>query len=771
MNVAALFALWFASAPVADMHEFRTQAQELFKQKKYHFCKDKKTCSLSAEEMKWCGLSSSEKSHWSDFEQLCPPDYDGQSAFTEDGEDGGNSEGGITIRGVSRVRGSSEDKSGSCGGEAAEGGVEGTQDCSGGQGAGNSGASQSRQMGSISGASESGSGKGQGQEQGGSVGEEGSQQQGQDTASGSSHGEGQGGNADSMANDGGEGSSRGEGEDAGAGGSKEEVPPPPEKPQEPEVLPPERLEAQASTASWIGPVLFWTILVLGLGFVIFVILRNFLSSRSGEKQTPDAPSRTRKQEEQTALLAQPASLSDIERLLLRAQQAAASGNYEAAVGDCYAALLRKLEQEGLVRLSRFNTSGDYVRSLAAHAQVQIPVQEIVRRVDQVQFGAHQPQELFTQIFSQVSAFVRTSIHLACLFFILTIAACQKIEPKDTRPAGQAALIDLATAYELNIEHQKWPITQLDRKDQTLILLRHSNPRSEQWDALLDWVADGGSLIVANGGGLPEELGISVIERNHLGGPLTFRQAWAERLGTDFKLFVPDYNTLLVAENSQASVVLSRNAGPYGVWISRGSGRIVVLADDHLFTNGALLAGDNAAFVVGVLSWLGSEKIGFVDAQGWHGPHNPFEAIANSRLLPILLQFMALMGIFFVHRGVTLGTPRNLIVKSRRAFTQHVQALGIQYAKSRASRYALRLYATWALERLRDRIMLGKGTGLFPLAKAVAQQTGLSEGEVMQILVEAHSARQEAAARGGSSEDLQLIHKLARIMQTTGGIRS
>ena len=74
----------------------------------------------------------------------------------------------------------------------------------------------------------------------------------------------------------------------------------------------------------------------------------------------------------------------------------------------------------------------------------------------------------------------------------------------------------------------------------------------------------------------------------------------------------------------------------------------------------------------------------------------------------------------------------------------MKALGLAYGRARASRHVVGLYATWAMDRLRERVHLSGQPGVIPLAEAIAARTGRPEGEVMRILVEASSAREEAA---------------------------
>ena len=80
-------------------------------------------------------------------------------------------------------------------------------------------------------------------------------------------------------------------------------------------------------------------------------------------------------------------------------------------------------------------------------------------------------------------------------------------------------------------------------------------------------------------------------------------------------------------------------------------------------------------------------------------------------------------------------------RSRRAFADHVQALGHVYQRAKASEHALGNFSAWAIERLRERYYKGTKSGLSPLAEAIAARTGRSETDVLRVLVEAQSARE------------------------------
>src|SRR5690606_19665749 len=80
--------------------------------------------------------------------------------------------------------------------------------------------------------------------------------------------------------------------------------------------------------------------------------------------------------------------TDVDRLLARAHAAANSGNFEQAMADAYAALLRHLDGNGLIELHHSRTNGEYARHLRTHPELQSALKASAREVESVQFGAN-----------------------------------------------------------------------------------------------------------------------------------------------------------------------------------------------------------------------------------------------------------------------------------------------------------------------------------------------------------------------------------------------
>jgi hypothetical protein len=148
---------------------------------------------------------------------------------------------------------------------------------------------------------------------------------------------------------------------------------------------------------------------------------------------------------------------------------------------------------------------------------------------------------------------------------------------------------------------------------------------------------------------------------------------------------------------------------------------------------------------------------------------PLDSVSRGRLAPFMLQLCAFLILFFVLRGAAFGKLMDRHVIRRRRFSEHIEALGLQYARARAGRHAATAYATWTVERLRERMPGDRGIG--ELSAAVAARTGQPLGEVARLLFHAHhdeAADAEPRTRAAAEESLQTIRALAALLAPASG---
>ncbi|HET6553432.1 MAG TPA: hypothetical protein VFG49_07845, partial [Dyella sp.] len=105
---------------------------------------------------------------------------------------------------------------------------------------------------------------------------------------------------------------------------------------------------------------------------------------------------------------------------------------------------------------------------------------------------------------------------------------------------------------------------------------------------------------------------------------------------------------------------------------------------------------------------------------------------------------------------------------RRAFRDHVLALGESYRRARATRFALATYGSWLIERLRERLSPQQPIGLIELAGRIAARVNQPESELVLLLAEARDAQDDLATARPSPADLTTLEKLESMTLRAGG---
>jgi hypothetical protein len=559
-------------------------------------------------------------------------------------------------------------------------------------------------------------------------------------------------------------------------------------------------------------ILLWGLLAAVVAVIVYTIVKQARGQRAPDKEealeiATDAP-------EDPAAAAARQVETDVQRLLDRARAAAAAGDYGAAIGDAYAALLRKLEGAQLVTIESHRTNGDHVRDVGR----QLPalrqrLQVVVGDVEQVQFGGDAPTESrYRSVMSGVVGLLGERL-AACLPFVVNlglgiglatlVAGCSVDRDRwDHSPSGRAGVIDLLQRYGFTPRERLTTLSKIDKSVSALVLLPGATVDDAGWAALATWAGAGGALIVAGGlRTLPAWVGAQAAADGAglaSPAPLTVPAAASGRLPR-LKAVVPGGRLVkLAAPPAPASgkdedqeddggdgdeaaytppaTLLARGKTPYAVESTyEGGGRALVLADDRLLTNASLLVDDNARLLIELLR-PGGPKLELAGELTGLVSQNPVTSVQRSRLGPAMLQGALLLLLFYAYVGIHFGRPVDPTAASRRAFAEHARALGLLYGRTRAGRHALESYGSYALERMRERLNLVGGKGILAVAEEVATRTGRPLGEVMRVLVEARPAtkrdpdpvRERALQEANCAKDLATLRDLATLLAETGG---
>ena len=543
----------------------------------------------------------------------------------------------------------------------------------------------------------------------------------------------------------------------------------------------------------LGRVLLWGMLIAGAGALIYIIAKAAMNRRRQEEPPPVEEPPPEGESPEAA--ARRALETDVDRLLARARAHAAAGRHDAAIDDAYAALLRRLEGGELIRVHPSRTNGDYLRDLAKLPELRSKVRAIARDVERVQFGTDAPsEERFTAVMERVVPIASRALSLAAMLLVSSLLlACGKHGvlnthsrgPWDSSPSGTRAVFEVLRKNGLEPHWRVKPLAKLGdvlptklRKEgesgsgtttwgpDVLVLLPGTMVSASDWTAVKAYAEHGGTVIATADLDQLSELGIRPRELMS-NGALRLDPNVASDFGP-LKLATPGTRFLHV-DSGVPDPILHRGDELYAAELAESGGVIVVLGDGYLLENAALTVADNAVFLVTLLRKHGT-RVEFTGDFTGSSPENPIQAVKRGKLAPLLLQLGLLLLLFFLLRGVAFGTPRDPKSETRRRFVEHVRALGLQYARARATRFAAAAYSGYTLDRLRERIQLGTRRGLSPLAEAIALRTGRHSGEVLRILVEAQSARETALDRDTPPDDLALIRDLSRLLKSIGGSR-
>ena len=557
--------------------------------------------------------------------------------------------------------------------------------------------------------------------------------------------------------------------------------------------------------------ILWVILAAVVASVIYAIAKHALAQRAPDKGEAIEIA-TAAPEDPAAAIARQIE-TDVQRLLERARAAAAAGDYAGAVGDAYAALLRKLEGSGIVTVESHRTNGDHVRDVGRQVPALRPrMQAVVHNVEEVQFGGGEATEIrFRSVMMDVVGLLGEKLAAWLPFAIkLTlglglaglVASChfdRERERWERSTSGRNLVVDLLQRYGFTPRERLAPLAKLDKSVTSLILLPGAIVDDDGWQAIATWIGDGGTLFIAGGNRtLPDWVGAKIVNDppatakavSTAPSPLTVPPAQGERLpkvnatvpgDRQVQLTNPagnaqQYNEAGDESDEPAVPLLMRGKTLYAVERTyENGGSAIVLADDRLLSNVSLLVGDNALLLVELLR-PGGQKLEIAGELTGLVAKNPITSVQRSRLAPALLQLSLLILLFFVFKGAHFGRPVDPSEGTRRAFAEHARAIGLQYGRRRAGRHALEIYGSFALDRMRERLNLARGKGMLAVAEEVATRTGRPLGDVMRVLVESRPSnhppadleRDAAVQEANAPKDLATLRDLATLLATTTG---
>ncbi len=509
----------------------------------------------------------------------------------------------------------------------------------------------------------------------------------------------------------------------------------------------------------VARVLFW----MGVAAVVLLLVRALAAHAIAEARRR----RGRSKVEPVLITSESApSLpreTDVDRLLARARAEAEQGNYEAAVASAYAASLRSLDDRGLIQVHPSRTNGDYLRQLAASHDERNQMRSIVREVEDIQFGSGAiDRGRFERILGRA---VELSGRAAALLLIVLASGissgCSRTTGPEspnspTGPNGFALFETLLERHSLGVTRRVRRLTEIPADVSTIVALE-PDLRQTEWQRVADWVHSGGVLFTA---GVPPELA------GPLGLEFELVECEGELASPPLELRIPPTKAF---DGGATNAVVTCNEHPFLLELSHGDGWVYALPNADWLENATLAIADNAQIVM-QLAGDAAGKVEFLGPWTGTGTRHPLESVQNSGLGPWLLQLLLLAALYALSRGRRFQTPVEPSRQKRRAFSEHAEALGAQYARARASGYALEQYGRWAADRLRERVPT-REKDMHSLAQAVARRTGREPMAILKVLVEAQSASQvpsDVQSHARVMQDLvSLLHEVGGLRETGG----
>jgi hypothetical protein len=429
--------------------------------------------------------------------------------------------------------------------------------------------------------------------------------------------------------------------------------------------------------------------------------------------------------------------------------------------------VRALESGGHIRVHASATNGDYARALAERPELRDLFRTTAHEVERSEFG-HEiaPAHRLEQLLLRIEPVVQRLVTIALTCVLLLASACDPMlssgGPKDEAPDGHALLGELLEQRGATFERRFRTLADLVDDEVDLMILTPSAVLEERDGALLaDWVRGGGAMMIVGAYSPPTELGL----RGYSSEPCNEPPEAPSDSNWGYVKILPFGRSLDV--DSAWKTEMACGGRPLIATRRYGEGRLMAVADPDFLTNASLAHGDHARAFFALAGKV--ENVNLIDRLVSAGASSPYRALLHSGLAPLLVHGLTWLVVWAVANGATFGVRRDPPEPPRRAFSEHVRAVGRLYARAAAHRYALAVYAGWALDRLNARLRAGTSSGMGELGSAIARLTRRPEAHVTQILAVSAEARDRPDAPA-KAEDLGVLAALDDIVHETGGHR-
>lgn len=344
----------------------------------------------------------------------------------------------------------------------------------------------------------------------------------------------------------------------------------------------------------------------------------------------------------------------------------------------------------------------------------------------------------------------------------------KYDTYSTSITGKKIFYLLAKEELIDVSRNDKPLSlglsqQIGASYQTLCLLGPIRyPKKHEWEELLEWVFRGGSLVIAAHAGSSRNLKIDTL--NIEVEETSFRRDFDDRIDSN----LIDSNKQVYWESdkkikaSRAETILETKGGVQAVVQQHGSGKVIVIASDHVFTNESMFHEDNSLLALSFIQAGGDLREIIIDEElNRSATPKAIGLLFEIPFRPVLIQMLAMILLYCWWHHFRFGPLRPQAMSPRRNIVDHTDAVGMMYYKSQSGNAAVRAYLKQLIGQLKLRSFKGKEHRVLdPIAIRMQSSTD----ELMDYLTRtARAVRKTKLNRKSASE---MIYELAIIRQAS-----
>lgn len=588
------------------------------------------------------------------------------------------------------------------------------------------------------------------------------------------------------------------------------------RPTEPEKPRSRLMDDLVSLLGTLAQVLVWLVIVAVLVLIAIPIVQA-IRKRRRDATLSDTRIATGSNASSSLEPAPLERIDDAELALRRADDLAGRGELDRAAAMYLAASLSALDRRGAIRIARSRTNGEYVRS-CAELEAKPRLRGIVSEVDRIQFGgAPASAERVGKVAELARGLVRVlpATFLTLFLLAFSVLGCGRPPGLDhsADPSGDDLFVSVLRRQGVKVGGLQSSLATLplvkpgEVAPIVVVDLERTHLEEDAEEHLVKWVDGGGVLVlVGNPSSWPRAFGAQgeASESRDVVALLAPRQrvklerdsedsdededsaARERRLDEEARSALRRFpgkiarGQSLTMEGAEPVAILG-DGKAFALSKQLGHGLVLGMANDDLFTNAVLARKENAPVVAALFASLmalparvgvGPEPGG--EAQDLSGagradrevrlarpedgvspPSNPFSALARAGLEKGMWHALAASLVLFAAYGVRHARPRPTAPPLRRAFTEHVEATGAFYARTRAAPHALHGFVRYAEDVLRPR--MPRGTTDVPAF--LAQRSGRPAEECARLWQRALEVQDEDVPRGDELFTLRELRAL------------